>query len=343
MTYNEADLKKQLKNEKLKRLYVLYGDESYLTAFYAEKIASLAVSPEEADFNYDKLDGTSLSANEIIAAAETLPAFAEQRVVTVCDYNVATDAQGADEWESFFGDLPESTVLVFWYCSVMPDGKAKWKKFLTAAQATGFVVEMNHPTVYEAAKLLCGGAKKRGCTLSDKTAELLATRCGTDMHTLLNELDKLCACAGAGGEITPQMVTALTHETLEARVFDLSKAIWQGDSARAFSILNTLQADKEKPTGILAVLSSAYADVYRVKVVTAAGERPESLTRDFAYGKREFVLRNAARDAGKVSLSSLRACIALLAKADTAMKSSSMDNWWILQRAVSELLVRARG
>ncbi len=343
MTYTEADLKKHLKNESLKRLYVLYGDESYLTAFYASKIASLAVTEDEADFNLDRLDGTALSANAIVAAAETLPAFAERRAVLVCDYNVATDTQGADVWEEFFEDLPESTVLVFWYCSVLPDGKAKWKKFLAAAAKVGFVTEMNHPSVFEAAKLLCGGAKKRGCTLSDKVAEQLATRCGTDLHLLLNELDKLCACAGQGGTITADMVTALTHETLEAKVFDLSKSIWQGDSARAFAILNTLQADKEKATGVLAVLSSAYADVYRVKVAQAAGERPESLTRDFAYGKREFVLRNAARDAGKVSLATLRACIALLAKADTAMKSSSMDNWWILQRTVSELLTRARG
>ena len=342
MTYTEADLKSHLKHEPLKRLYVLTGEESYLTAFYADKIASLAVSDEEADFNLDRLDGTALSADEIIAAAETLPAFAERRAVVVCDYNAATDPT-SEAFEDFFADLPESTVLVFWYCGVVPDGKAKWKKFLTAAGNAGFVVDFPHPSVFEAAKLLCGGAKKRGCTLSDKTAELLATRCGTDLHTLLNELDKLCACAGQGGTVTPEMVTALTHETLEARVFDLSKAIWQGNAARAFTILHTLKADKEKPTGVLAVLSSAYADLYRVKVASAAGERPESLARDFAYGKREFVLRNAARDGGRMSLATLRGCIALLAKADTGMKSSSMDNWWILERAVSELLTKARG
>jgi len=342
VTYTEADLKRQLKNEPLKSLYVLYGDESYLTAHYADKIASLAVSAEEADFNLDKLDGTARTAGDIIAAAETLPAFAERRAVVVCDYNVATDSQ-SDLWEPFFADLPPSTVLVFWYCGVLPDGKAKWKKFLTAAAKAGFVTELNHPSVFEAAKLLMSGAKKRGCTLSDKVAEQMATRCGTDLHTLLNELDKLCACAGQGGEITAEMVAALTHETLEARVFDLSKTIWQGDATRAFTILHTLQADKEKPTGVLAVLSSAYADVYRVKVASAAGERPESLAKDFAYGKREFVLRNAARDGGRMSLSTLRGCIALLARADTAMKSSSMDNWWILERAVSELLLKARG
>ncbi len=342
MIYHEADLKKQLKQEPLKSLYVLYGDESYLTAHYAAKIASLALSPEEADFNLDKLDGTACSAEEIIATAETLPAFAERRVVSVCDYNVATD-QGSDVWESFFADLPDTTVLVFWYCRVLPDGKAKWKKFLSAAANAGFVTELNHPSVYEAAKLLCGGAKKRGCVLSDKVAELMATRCGTDLHTLLNELDKLCSCAGQGGEITADMVTKLTHETLEARVFDLSKTIWRGDATHAFTILHTLQADKEKPTGVLAVLSSAYADLYRVKVASAAGERPESLTRDFAYGKREFVLRNAARDGGRMSLATLRRCLATLSRADTAMKSSSMDNWWILERAVSELLLKARG
>ncbi len=342
MTYAEKDLKNHLKNEPLKRLYVLYGEETYLTAHYAKKIASMAVSGEMEDFNLETFDGTETSANELIAAAQTLPAFADRRAVVVYDYNVAADAKGADEWPEFFADLPEECVLIFWYCNVKPDGKSKWKKFLSDAEKFGFVTAFPLLAPHEAVKMLLGGAKKRGCNLSSSTADLMCTRCGTDLHTLLNELDKLCACAGEGGTVTSEMVTSMTHETLEARVFDLSKTIWQGNADRAFSILNTLKADKEKPTGILSVLSSAYADVYRVKAALSAGERAETLTKDFAYGKREFVLRNAVRDAQNVSLPTLRRCILRLAAADTAMKSSSMDSWWILERTVSELLTLRR-
>ena len=178
--------------------------------------------------------------------------------------------------------------------------------------------------------------------LGPEAAELLVTRVGSDLNRLLGELDKLCAMAD-GAEITEALIREVTSESLEAKVFDLSKCILQGNMTRAQEIVRALRTAKEKPTSVLSVLSGAYVDLYRAKVAQAGGERAENLASVFSYRGREFVLRNAARDAGRLPLQALRDSLDILAEADTTMKSSPVDKWLVLERTVVRLGLRLRG
>ena len=359
MIWQEADLKRHLKDAELKRVYFLYGDEPYLAAHYVNKLISLAVGETEPDdFNVEKFDGQSADASDIAAAVMTLPMMADRKCVVVQDANITqADETAMETWLSLLSDLPDTCVLIVWLCVLSADdtkesaaksGEKKgrkcgqWKTFIAAAEKAGAVVRFDRPTPNDCARLLMSGAKKRGCELPDRVAAPWVERCGTDLHRLVNELDKLCALAD-GGTITEEMVVSSTAETLEAKVFDLSKMIMQGNAARAFAILHTLRADKEKPVSVLSVLSMAYADLYRVKVAQTAGEPAESLTRVFNYGNRAFVLRNAARDVARMSEQAVTDSLECLAQADIEMKSNSMDKWWILDRTVTQLMALRRG
>ncbi|MBR3289337.1 MAG: DNA polymerase III subunit delta, partial [Clostridia bacterium] len=262
MIWQEADLKRHLKGEALKRVYFLFGDEPYLAAHYVKKLVTLAVGDDADGFSVERFDGQTADASDIAAAVMTLPMMADRKCVVVQDPNIAAADEGTMEtWLSLLSDLPETCVLIVWLCALTADeGKdsapkssekkgrkrGSWKTFLAAAEKAGAVVQFARPTPPECVRLLMSGAKKRGCELSDRVAALWVERCGTNLHRLVNELDELCALAD-GGAITEEMVVAGTAETLEAKVFDLSKMILQGNAARAFSILHTLRADKEKP------------------------------------------------------------------------------------------------
>lgn len=356
MIWQEADLKRHLKGEELKRVYFLYGEEPYLAAHYVQRLMTLAVGDPADSFAVEKFDGQTADVSDIAAAAMTLPMMAERKCVVVQDPNLsAADDATMETWLSLLAEVPETCVLIVWLCALTADDKdsarpgekkgrkrGQWKTFIAAADKAGAVVPFARPTPNECARLLMSGAKKRGCDLPDRVAALWVERSGTDLHKLINELDKLSALAD-GGTITEEMVTTGTAETLEAKVFDLSKMILQGNAARAFAILHTLRADKEKPVSVLSVLSMAYADLYRVKVAQTAGEPAESLTRVFSYGNRAFVLRNAARDVARMSEQAVYDSLECLAQADIEMKSNSMDKWWILDRTVTRLMALRRG
>ena len=89
MPITEAELKKRLK-EGLAPLYFLYGEESYLTAHYAAQIAEKAVGKDDmGGFNLQKLDGQSVSFDQIEEAVEALPLMAERKCVVIRDFDVA--------------------------------------------------------------------------------------------------------------------------------------------------------------------------------------------------------------------------------------------------------------
>lgn len=341
--WTETELKRHIREGVPKPVYFLFGEESYLSAHYAEKLTQMATDGELGEFNCRKMDGRECSVEEIEAEAETLPLMAERKCVVVCDYDATKANADLPRLMALLEDPPESCVLIFWQCGVDVDVKknAKWKTFLKAVEKNGAATELLPRTVAEAASLLCAGAKKRGCALSSAAAQLLVERCGSDLHRLLGELDKLCAIAD-GGEISEALIREATAESLEARVFDLSKNLLAGNVARAQEIVYALRSAREKPTAVFSVLSGAYVDLYRVKVAQLGGATPESLSSVFSYRGREFVLRNAARDTRRLSLQSLRDSLEILAQADMTMKSSPVDKWLVLERAVTRLGQRLR-
>ena len=346
MTITESELKKQIKEGRLQRVYFFYGEETYLSGHYAAQIAAKAVGGDElAAFNLQKFDGRDCTMEELEDAAEALPLMAESKCVVVRDYDAAGGgAANQERLLRLVSDPPESCVLVFWQDAVEADVKknAKWKAFAAAVEKKGACVEFRRKSMADIVKLLCGGAARRGCRLQPDNARLLVEQCGDELHLLLNELDKLCALAGEG-EITREMIETAGTKNLEASVFDLSKAILQNHYARAYAILHRLLSQREEPVTILAVLSTAYADLYRAKVAAAAGKQADTLTADFQYRGKEFRLRNAARDASRLSIDVLRRSLDTLAQADLRLKSSRTDKRVVLEQTAARLIVLAKG
>ena len=338
MAIKEAQLKNQLK-EGLSGVYVLYGQEGYLVEQYMRLIAKQAVGDPDDAFNMHRFDGQALAPEQLEQAVETLPLMAERTCVTVRDMDIAANAEALVQ---VVRQMPDSCVLVFWQMTLQPDRKKGWKTFFDAVnERGGCVVEFARKTTGDIVKLLVSGAKRRSCTLDAQNARLIVEQVGTDLNLLLQELDKLAALAD-GGVITREMIEQLGTKNLEARVFDLSKAILQGRAKQAYELLHQLFAQREEAVSVLAVLSNAYADLYRAKVAVEGGEAPETLAQDFrGYKGREWRLGNAARDVRRMSKEALRDFLEILAQADTALKSGRVDDRVVLEQTVARLIERA--
>ena len=335
---SEAQLKTALKDG-LKSAYVLYGEESYLVEQYARLIAKQAVGDPDDAFNMHRFDGQTLTAEQLEEAVEALPLMAERTCVMVRDMDLAAHAQRVME---ILQQMPDTCVLVFWQMTVQPDKKKGWSTVFSAVETVGCVVDFARKTAGDVVKLLVGGAKRRGCVLAAEDARLMVELAGNDLNLLLCELDKLVALAD-GGTISRDMIERVGTKNLEARVFDLSKAILQGRAKQAYELLHQLFVQREEPVAVLAVLSNAYADVYRAKIADIAGVSAQTLATDIkSYKGKEFRLRNAARDASRMSVGMLRGSLDILAQADNDMKFSSKDARTLLEQTVSRLIARAQ-
>ncbi len=339
MALNEAELKKRLQAETA-GVYVLYGEESYLTAYYADSIAKKTVDGEFDAFNLQRLDGQEVTVEQLEEAVESLPMMADKKCVCIRDMDVT--AESDDRMDALLTELPDSCVLVFWQVTVQPNKQKGWQHFLKTAEKYGTVVRFDRKSPADAAKLLISGAKKRGCAMDGDTARYMVEQTGTDLSLLLNELEKMAALA-AGGTITRQMVDAVGVKNLEARAFDLAKRILSGQKEDALLLLHQLIANREDPLAIMGALSTAFSDVYRAKVTRAAGESADSTAALFpSYKGKEFRLKKAMQNAARFSTDTLRQALEILVRTDTALKTGRGDDAVRLEQAVAELTALVR-
>lgn len=345
MVLTEKDLKQHLKTEEVKQVYLLYGEESYLTTHYVEQLvgkSGVRANDELSVFNYQRFDGQESSFDAIEAAAESLPLMADVKCVTVSNCDI-TAAAVFDRAMALVSDPPEGTVLIFWMTTLLADGKlnAKWKQFAEAVSKNGMCVAFPRKSDEEIARILCAGAGRRGCLMKPETARLLLEQCGNDMNLLLNELDKLCALA-ANGEITVSILEQVATKNLNAQAYELSGAILKNQYEKAYIILHRLFAGRTEPLMILGALSGAYTDMYRAKLAAIAGRQAETLVEEFDYKGKAFRLRYAARDCSHMSLEALRESLELLAQADRRLKSSTGDKKTVLEELAAKLIITAK-
>ncbi len=74
------NLNEDLKTGKLKQVYLLYGEENYLKRQYKERITKALIG-EGDTMNYAYYEGKGIPLKEVIDLAETLPFFAERRLI----------------------------------------------------------------------------------------------------------------------------------------------------------------------------------------------------------------------------------------------------------------------
>ncbi len=339
MLMDEVALKQHIK-EGPRGLYLLYGEESYLVEQYARLLARHAVDEDFDAFNLQRFDGQEVTLETLEEAVEALPLMAEQKCVLVRDMDAA--GAHAERLLALTAALPDTCVLVFWQMTVQPDGKKAWKTFIDQVDRLGTVVNFERKSAGDIARMLVSGAKRRSCVLHPEDARYMVEQAGNDLNLLLGELDKLSALAEEG-VITRQIIDKAGTKNLEARVFDLSKAILARRSGEAFHLLHQLMVLREEPVSVLGVLSNAYADLYRAKIAVAGGIHATDLAKDFkAYKNKEWKLRNAARDAAGMSVDTLRRSLEILAEADTALKSGGGQERILLEQTVTRLIRQAQ-
>ncbi len=343
--FNEDELKKHIKSGEFARLYIIYGNEAYLKQYYTDLISSKTVEKDFRDFNLHIIDGTRTDLNTIADCVLSFPMMSEYSCTVVTDYPLTSLVGEKNKINGDFCDmissLPETTVLVFKMNTVEVDPKnAKWSKILKYFDSEGGAcAEISKRSQAQLAKLLTDSAKKKGCELSREDAYYMVTAIGDDMGTLRNELDKVCAYKNEG-VITRADIDATAVLSVEAKVFSLSRYIASGDADNAFSTLSNLFKLREEPVAILGVLSKAFTDMYRARVIKEKGLPAEKLSEYFpaAYRGRGFIITNAARDGARYSLGALHKALEYLLDADRRLKSTGEDPKAVLEELVLKLI-----
>ncbi len=256
----------QIRKKEFAPLYLLYGEESYLSLHYARALFAAAV-PTMREFNQHHFTTDNFSLEAFAAAIEHLPMMAERTCVLLQDLD--PDAFSPTEWKTYQKLLSTASpdcVLLLLFAHVPYNRKsARWKALIALAKKQGQEERFSIPTHRDLERWLGKCAKAAQASITVEAAGALIEACASDMERMRLEIEKLAAYA-PDGKIDKQTVAELVPQTVENSIYDLSRAVTAGRLPEAFRILDQLAEQKEEPVVVLSALSQTFVDLYLIHI-----------------------------------------------------------------------------
>ncbi len=338
----EDGFAKLLKTDLRDHLFLIFGDDGYLKDYYCGRLVDKTVDESMRLFNHHVYQDDETSLDDIFADADNLPMMAERTCLLVRNYPL--DALKKDDLKAFekrLLDVPETTVLIFFFNTEAvvynPTKGSKWNAVVKLFIQHGQAVRLEHRSPAKIAAMLVKRAKDRGAEIALPEAQYFVECVGDDMQALLNEFNKLCAFS-QGQPITKDMIDATATKSVEASVFDISAAIFSGDTDKAFATANELLRQKTELQSMLGALASAYADIYRYKVALNAGKGYSDFAEALGYkGNQSYRFNKIASFTRKSSIGSIRRAIDVLSEADVRSKSTKADPQILMTETIAKL------
>lgn len=337
---SEKELLSFIKSGNVSSLFLLYGPDEYSKEICLRRIIK-AFSPQGEPILFD---GQALNMQSLHEECVSVSFFDEDKCV--CVRNPAIDSFTAEQGETLYSIIsqkPVSTALIFVVKSEEINTKksAKWAKFIKAIDEKGIVIECSEKSDSDVVSMITNTAKKHGCSIETPLAYDFARRCNNDMLQIENDLVKLCAFASekCGGVITSDAIENLSARQLDYKTYEITKQIINRKGEAALLILNSLFLQQIDPIAINAALSSAFIDIYRVKMMEKYNHSLSELKDSYDYKGKDYKLRGAGFDAPKCSIAFLKKAINILSDSDVKLKSTKDDKKFIMEKAVVNLLL----
>ena len=316
-------LNKDIKEKNFRSVYLLCGDEPFLVGSYKKRMREAISGDDTMNFNY--FEGKSPDVKEIISLADTMPFFADRRLILIDSSGFFKSAP--EELVDYLPQMPDTTCLIF--CESEVD---KRNKLYKKVKELGHVAELNKQDSAQLMQWAAGILTKDGKKITKPVMEYFLERTGDDMENIRTELEKLI-CYTMGREvITKEDVEAIGTVHVTNRIFEMVSAIVAGNTKKALDLYEDLLTLKEPPMRILFLIARQFNQLLQVKELASQGGDKGTIASKlkvppFAAGK---LLTQAKMFTKEQILSYVQLCV----ESEEAVKTGRMGD-----RMAVELLI----
>ena len=310
-----------------KKSYLLFGEERYLIRQYRDKLRK-ALVPEDDTMNFSSFEGDEVNPKEVIDLAETLPFFAERRVILIEKSGLFK--KGGDDLADYLPDAPDSTLFLF-----VEEEVDKRSRLYKAVSKAGSVVVFGGQTDETLAKWVGNRVRREGKNITQGAYELFVSKTGNDMENIDKELEKLICYCMDREVITPEDVEAVTTEQITSRIFTMIDAIADHQQKKALDLYYDLLALKEPPMRILFNMMRQFQSMLIVKAMSNQGFSNKDIAAK--AGCPEWAVRNKyLRQCRSFSIEQIKEALSEGVSYEEAVKTGQMND----QMAVELLIVK---
>ena len=309
-------LLQDLKQENFKNVYLLCGEEAYLRNQYKKKLRD-ALAADGDTMNYSYYEGKDINPRAVIDMAETLPFFADRRVLII--ENSGFFKNKCEELADYMSVIPESTNFIFVETEV-----DKRSRFYKEVKKVGRVVEFGTQKEDTLVKWILGMLKKENKNITRDTLQMFLTKTGSDMQMIKNELDKLAAYTEGRDVITAEDVEEVCVTQTTNRIFDMVNAIAEGNQKKALELYEDLLSLKEPPMRILFLIARQFNQLYQVKLLTKEGLPSAEIAKQ--AGIVPFAMKKYQAQAKSFTAEELRNAVEECVAGEEAVKTGKMND-----------------
>ena len=309
-------LNEDIKTGQFKQAYLLYGEEAYLKKQYKDKLTK-AMLAEDDTVNYAYYEGKGTNPAELIDLAETMPFFADRRLIVVENSGFFKNA--TLELADYIKNLPETACFLFVESEVDKRGK-----MYKAVKDKGRAVEMGRQDEKTLLYWLAGMVKKEGKQIKESTARYLLAKTGTDMENLEKEMEKLFSYTLGQTEITVQDVDEICTTQVTNKIFDMVEAVAAKQQKQALDYYYDLLALKEPPMRILYLLSRQFKLLMEVKELSGRGYDKPQIAK--TAGLHPFVAGKYIKQCRSFSKEELRSIMEEAANTEEMVKTGRLND-----------------
>lgn len=270
----QAELQK-IRKEKLASCYLILGTEKFLQDQVRAEIVKKIKLEGEDDLNFLSFDMENASLEEVVAEAETLPFFGDQRLVFVENPYFLTGEkvnngieQNTDLLTAYLKEPLESTVLVFFAPYEKLDERKKVTKQL---KKTATIINVQQLNEKEVRQYLMNTLENSSIKMERNAIDLFLRLTDLDLSKMMRELQKLILYGQNQQQITVREVEQLVPKTLEHNIFDMTQYILKGKTEQALRLYEDLVMQGEGTIKINAILLSQLRLFLQAKFLVKIG------------------------------------------------------------------------
>ena len=262
-------IKEHIKSGSFKQFYLLYGKEPYLIKLYRDKLRE-AILDDLDQMNYSRFEGKDINLKEVSDIAQTLPFFSDRRLILLQQSGLfATQSELTD----ILSLAPESTIFIFVEQDV--DKRSKAYKFI---RDKGNISEMNGLDDKNIKLFIVSLLQPLGKKITQNVADYLLDKTGSDMDSIVNEVEKLISYTLDRDIITIEDIDAVVTAQITGKIFQMMDAIGLKQQEKALSLYYDLLSVREKPSHILFLIMRHFNILLQVKDLSSHGFAQQQIT-----------------------------------------------------------------
>ncbi|MBE5895234.1 MAG: DNA polymerase III subunit delta [Lachnospiraceae bacterium] len=305
-----------IREGKLKKAYLLYGDEVYLKHQYRDNLLK-AMDATGDSMNFSKFEGKDIEIREVIEVAETMPFFADYRTVLIVDSGWFEKA--TDEMCEYLKHPAETTRFIFVESKVDKRGR-----MFKTVKDLGNAVEFVEQDEAVLRKWITGLLQKEGKQITSPTLQFFLQRTGTDMNNIRTEIEKLVCYLGERTMVEQQDVEDIVTTRVQNHIFDMISAIAMKKQQRALQLYYDLLMLRESPMGILTLITRQFNLLMQTKELRNKGYDKNGIAKKLKL--QPFVAEKYIQQAAGFKYATLREVFEECVNADEAIKTGRMQD-----------------